>query len=47
MEERLKRAGKQVRMIEYKGLDHQLDDNIARADLLDRADKFLRASMKM
>ena len=47
MENRLKSAGKSVELIEYKGLDHGLEDNIARADLLERADKFLRASMKM
>ncbi|MGY4395606.1 dipeptidyl aminopeptidase/acylaminoacyl peptidase [Sphingomonas sp. UYAg733] len=47
MQDRLKSEKKQVELIEYKGLDHQLEDNVARADLLDRADKFLRASMKM
>lgn len=47
MQGRLKGAGKKVELIEYKGLDHQLDDNVARADMLDRADKFLRSSMGM
>jgi dipeptidyl aminopeptidase/acylaminoacyl peptidase len=47
MQDRLKDAKKQVELIEYKGLDHSLDDSVARTDLLDRADKFLRASMKM
>ncbi|MGK6319217.1 alpha/beta hydrolase family protein [Sphingomonas sp. DT-204] len=47
MQDRLKDAGKKAELIEYKGLDHQLDDNAARAHMLDRADKFLRASMGM
>jgi dipeptidyl aminopeptidase/acylaminoacyl peptidase len=30
----LQGAGKQVEFLQYKGLDHQLDDSTARADLL-------------
>lgn len=47
MASRLKSAGKAVDLIEYKGLDHQLDDSVVRADMLDRADTFLRTTMKM
>ncbi len=32
----LKRAGKKVDYVEYDGLDHQLDDSNARADMLNR-----------
>jgi len=32
----LKGAGKQVEFVEYKGLDHQLNDSLARTDLLTR-----------
>ncbi|THD36268.1 MAG: S9 family peptidase [Sphingomonas sp.] len=44
---KLKAAGAKVDLVEYKGLDHQLDDNTARADMLAKADAFLRASMGM
>ena len=30
----LQSAGKQVDFLQYKGLDHQLDDSTARTDLL-------------
>lgn len=42
---KLKGAGKQVELIEYKGLEHQLDDGTARAGMLDRIDTFLRTTM--
>jgi dipeptidyl aminopeptidase/acylaminoacyl peptidase len=47
MAARLKGAGKPVQFVEYDGLDHQLDDDAARTDLLDKADMFLRTTMKM
>jgi dipeptidyl aminopeptidase/acylaminoacyl peptidase len=47
MASRLKGAGKRVQFVEYEGLDHQLDDDAARTDLLDKADTFLRTTMKM
>lgn len=45
MEGRLKAAGKKVELVEFPGLDHQLDDAGARALLLDRSDAFLRSAM--
>jgi dipeptidyl aminopeptidase/acylaminoacyl peptidase len=47
MASRLKSAGKRVELVEYKGLDHQLEDSDVRAGMLDKADAFLRASMGM
>jgi len=47
MVDKLKAAGGKVDFVEFKGLDHQLRDDAARATLLDRADTFLRASMGM
>ena len=45
MADRLRGAGKSVELVEFKGLDHQLDDSKARTEMLDKADVFLRASM--
>ncbi|HWU72104.1 MAG TPA: S9 family peptidase [Sphingomonas sp.] len=45
MADKLKTAGGKVELVEFKGLDHQLDDDTARTTLLSRADAFLRASM--
>ncbi len=45
MEGRLKGAGKSVELVEYKGLDHQLDDSAVRAEMLDKSDAFLRHAM--
>lgn len=42
MASRLKSAGREVDYVEYKGLDHQLEDSAVRAEMLDRADSFLR-----
>ncbi|MEA3034776.1 MAG: hypothetical protein QOH04_535 [Sphingomonadales bacterium] len=47
MADRLKDAGKQVQLVKYEGLDHQLDDAKARQDLLSRADAFFRANFKL
>jgi dienelactone hydrolase len=42
---RLRGAHKQVELVEFKGLDHQLDDTAARTTMLDKTDTFLRASL--
>ena len=42
MESRLKAAGKDVTLVTFDDLDHQLPDSTARADLLRRSDAFLR-----
>lgn len=45
MESRLKAAGKPVTYVEFKGLDHQLDDATARTRLLGESDAFLRKAL--
>jgi dipeptidyl aminopeptidase/acylaminoacyl peptidase len=47
MASKLRGAGGKVELVEYKGLDHQLDDSTVRASMLDRIDQFLRATMKL
>lgn len=47
MDKQLKNAGKASTLITYPGLDHQLDDSAARADMLAKADAFLKSSLKM
>lgn len=47
MRDRLRGAGKSVELLEFAGLDHYLDDDKVRADLLDKADAFLRKNMKL
>jgi dipeptidyl aminopeptidase/acylaminoacyl peptidase len=47
MADRLRSAGKSVELVVYPKLDHQLDDAESRADMLRRADAFLRASMRL
>jgi dipeptidyl aminopeptidase/acylaminoacyl peptidase len=47
MTARLKGAGKKVEFYEYKGLDHQLEDSQARADMLGKSDAFLRRVLNM
>lgn len=47
MRDRLRSAGKSVELLEFVGLDHYLDDDKVRADLLDKADAFLRKNMKL
>ena len=47
MDSALRRAGKQSELVRYPGLDHQLPDSSARADMLGKADAFLRKSMGM
>jgi dipeptidyl aminopeptidase/acylaminoacyl peptidase len=45
MVDKLKSAGRKVELVEFKGLDHQLADDIARAEMLGKADTFLRNAM--
>jgi dipeptidyl aminopeptidase/acylaminoacyl peptidase len=45
MADRIKSAGGKVELVEYKGLDHQLDDDTVRAQMLGKADAFLRSAM--
>jgi dipeptidyl aminopeptidase/acylaminoacyl peptidase len=45
MEGRLREAGRQVELVTYPGLDHQLDDSAARTDMLRRSDAFLRRAL--
>jgi dipeptidyl aminopeptidase/acylaminoacyl peptidase len=47
MASRLKGAGKNVELVVYPKHDHQLDDSETRADMLRKADAFLRASLKI
>ncbi|MEA3011163.1 MAG: hypothetical protein QOJ91_2855 [Sphingomonadales bacterium] len=47
MQDRLKAAGAQSDLIVYAGLDHQLEDSLARADMLKRSDAFLRKALKI
>ncbi len=42
---RLRGAGKSVELVEYKGLDHSLNDSAVRAEMLDKSDAFLRRAM--
>ena len=45
MADRLKDAGKAVEFVEFKGLDHQLDDAAARTRMLSQSDAFLRKAL--
>jgi dipeptidyl aminopeptidase/acylaminoacyl peptidase len=45
MDKALRKAGKASRLVVYKGLDHQLDDGMVRADMLTQTDQFLRTVM--
>jgi dipeptidyl aminopeptidase/acylaminoacyl peptidase len=47
MRDRLRDAGKSGELVEFAGLDHYLDDDKARADLLDKADAFLRKNLSL
>ena len=44
---RLQAAGKSAELVEFKNLDHQLEDSAARTTMLDKADTFLRTTMGM
>ena len=41
MEDKLNDAGKQVTFIEYKGLEHSLQNSAARIDMLTKSAAFL------
>lgn len=47
MNDALQHAGKQSELVRYPDLDHQLGDSKVRADMLAKADAFLRKSMGM
>jgi dienelactone hydrolase len=47
MEDRLKDAGKKSELVIYEGLEHQLNDSAARADMLRKSDQFIRAAIGM
>ena len=47
MADRLRDVGKKVELVEFRHLDHYLDDNAARTTMLDKTDAFLRATMGM
>jgi dipeptidyl aminopeptidase/acylaminoacyl peptidase len=42
MDRALTAAGVNHQLITFEGLDHQLDDSVARTDMLRRSDAFLR-----
>ena len=45
MDSALASAGKQHRLVMYPGLDHQLDDSAARADMLKQSAEFIAAAL--
>ena len=45
MRDRLNDAGRKVELVLYPGLDHNLDDTMARTEMLRRSDAFLRAAL--
>jgi dipeptidyl aminopeptidase/acylaminoacyl peptidase len=47
MASKLRGVGKQVEMVEFDGLDHQLEDSAARAQMLDKSDTFLRTALAL
>lgn len=47
MDKQLKQAGKTSTLVTYPGLDHQLDDSAARADMLAKADGFLKSALML
>jgi dipeptidyl aminopeptidase/acylaminoacyl peptidase len=47
MRDKLHGAGKSVELVEFPGLDHQLDNTAARTKMLARADAFLRQSLHL
>lgn len=46
MANRLERAGKQNRLVTFEGLDHQIEDSAARAQMLRESDAWLKAAFK-
>lgn len=47
MAKRLREAGRQVDYVEFKDLDHQLDDSAVRTQMLAKSDAFLRTALGM
>jgi dipeptidyl aminopeptidase/acylaminoacyl peptidase len=47
MQDKLKAAGVRTELVVYPGLDHQLEDGVARTDMLRRSDAFLRQALKI
>jgi dipeptidyl aminopeptidase/acylaminoacyl peptidase len=47
MADRLRDAGGKVELVEFKGLDHQLDDSAARTKMLDRSDNSLKTALAL
>lgn len=47
MNDRLGDAGRDVELVLFPGLDHQLDDSAARARMLRQSDAFLRRALRM
>lgn len=47
MKSKLERAGTKNEFILYRGLDHQLNDSTARADMLRKSDQFIRTAIGM
>lgn len=47
MKDKLGDAGHKSELVVYDGLDHRLDDNVARTDMLRRTDAFLRTALKL
>jgi len=47
MESALKSAGATVTLVTFEGLDHQLEDSTARAQMLSRSEQFLRQAFGM
>ena len=47
MRDRLRSAGKAVELVEFEGLDHQLDDSEARTRMLRESDAFLRRALNI
>ncbi|HEX8483931.1 S9 family peptidase [Sphingomonas sp.] len=45
MANRLRDAGGKVEYVEFKGLDHAIDDDVARPQMLEKADGFLRGAL--
>ncbi len=45
MERKLRDAGRKAELVEFKGLDHQLNDDTARTEMLTKTDAFLKASL--
>jgi len=45
MARKLRDAGAKVELVEFAGLDHQLNDDKARTTMLDRSDQFLRGAL--